>query len=483
VADSVKSQPKEPDLTAPMPVRPLRRFGFWRRILLLGSLVPLAASSSANAQSLLLGPTARRTPPKVEVDPRLPSGSLRRNSLAIAVPAERACSLASPLCVATRSPRSAAGDRTLEDALAALETAYRRLVYAARLPAPNRHWEPAFGSPAVTWEVGGKMPPLIVELLPVSSGSFDSAAVFCRSGLADDDDESLDRDAFLCIGEAIAARLDAAESPRSRRAYAEALWWEFGRPRSLDISELAQTNALSHRAAVGRDEVAEAASTALLLEYLEQTLGTAVPFGLPTGLLALSAQPRQPENPRYSNEPDWLDVLRESLGDDRVDFAHRVNAFAAARAQLGTRDGPLGRLAWVGEFARIRPDWVIRTSSLPRRVANRRPIEPLGVVVVRIDIDEPTKDLSLAIHAEWESPVPFAWTAVKLDALGREIGRIDLAFEARVTSAEKHIVALDGTSSLLVLGTNLGGIDAAHLLDPDHAPFEPHGCTLYVVRL
>jgi hypothetical protein len=483
VTDSVKSQPKEPDLAVTKPGRPLRQWQHWQRILLLGSLAPLAVSSPGHAQSLLFGPVAQRIKPKIERDPRLPSGSLRRDSLAVAPPADRACSLESPVCVATRSARFAARDSTLATALSALETAHRRLVYAAHLPAPNRHWEPTYGSPAVTWELSEKVAPLVVELLPLHAGAFESAAVLCRSGLADGDGEALERDAFLCVGEAIAARLDAAESPRSRRAYAEALWWELGQPATLDISDLAHANSLSHRSAVGRDDVAEAASTALFLEYLEQTLGTATPYGLPTGLFALSAQTRQPENPRYSNEPDWLDVLRESLGDDRADFAHRVNAFAAARAQLGNRDGPLGRLAWTGGFARITPDWVLATSSLPRRVANRRPIEPLGIVVVRIDIDLPTKDLSLAIHAEWEAPVPFAWTAVKLDAEDHEIGRIDLAFEARVTSAEKRIVALEGTKSLLVLGTNLGGVDAAHLLDPDHAPFEPHGCTLYVARL
>jgi hypothetical protein len=368
-------------------------------------------------------------------------------------------------------------------ALGSLETAYRRLVYAARLPAPIQHPEPGFGSLEVSWELAPPEEPLSVALKPKLGAGFESAGLVCRSGVVTTDRRSVERNAHLCIGEAIAARLDAAESPRSRRAYAEALWWELGTPSEVDLGDVMRANAHPHRAAVGRDEVDEAATTALLFAYLEQTLGTPTPFGLITGLFALSGQPRVPGSTRYPNEPDWLDVLRASLGDDRADFAHRLGAFAAARAQLGTSDGPLANLAWAGSLARITPDWSLRVSSLPRRVASIKPILPLGVVAVQIDIDVPTQDLALALRVDWETPVPFAWTALKLDAASREIGRIDLAFEPRVTSAEKRIVALDGTRSLLVLGTNLGGIDATHLLDPDHAPFEAHGCTVYVVQL
>lgn len=476
MADSVKSQPKRGRALATGPVRPLRHFRLlagagWCLVLSLNLL-----ATDGSAQSLLLGPAARRVRAKVEWDPRLPSGTLRRSSLAVDLPDERACSLQLPICVAGHL-------QSTSSALSLLETAYRRIVYAAGLPAPLRTWEPDYGSPAVTWILTPDTQPLATQLVPSTSSAFESAAVVCRSGAASASDAALERTAHLCIGEAIAARLDAAESPRSRRAFAQTLWWQIGQPREADILEVARSNAQPYRAAVGRDQVTESTSTALLFEYLEQSLGTRTPFALLTGLFAVSGQPRKLGTLRYPNEPDWLDVIRESLGDDRVDFAHRVNAFGAARSQLGAPTGPLDKLAWVGSFARVRPDWDIAVSSLPRRVASKKPIEPLGITVTRIAIDVPTKDLSLAIHVEWEAPVPFTWTVVKLDPNEHEIGRLDLAFEPRVTSAEKRIVALDGIEALLVIGTNLGGIDATHLLDPDHAPFEPHGCTIYVARL
>ena len=75
------------------------------------------------------------------------------------------------------------------------------------------------------------------------------------------------------------------------------------------------------------------------------------------------------------------------------------------------------------------------------------------------------------------------WKIVKLDDKGQEIGRIDVAFEQRGTEIERRVVTLEGTRSLLIVGTNLGGVDLAHPFDPDHEPFEPHGCTVYVGRL
>ena len=496
MAEIVKSKGSGPK----GPVRPLRPRPKLAGFPLMAALAWLLLANPARAQSVLLGPIARRVKAKIELDPRLPSGVLRRDVLALNPPHDLACSLTLPVCVANapavayrgnevRSKPLLRGAAAMEGhlaaALSALEIGYRRLVYAARLPEPERRWDPNSGSPAVTWELRPTPGPLTVDLVPAQNRAFDSASVVCRSGVADVAlaAANYEREAAFCIGEAIAARLDPAESPRSRRAYAAGLWWEVGQPNGSDLVEVVRANAEAHQAAVGRDELDAAASTALFFEYIEQTLGTEVPYGLVTGLFALSGRTQRADGPRTLNEPDWLDVLRGSLSDDRVDFAHRVNAFAAARAQLGSSAGPLGRLAWAGTFARIVPDWNLRVSSLPRRVANKMPIGPLGMVAVRIDIDVPTNDLSLAVHVEWEGPGPFSWTAVKLDAQEQETGRLDFAFEPRVTNAEKRIVALDGVRSLLILGVNLGGIDATHLLDPDHAPFEPHGCTVYVVRI
>lgn len=481
MADSVKSQPKLGAGGRVRPVRPLRL----TLALLVGTLA-FSSSIDSNAQSLLLGPAARRIKAKIELDPRLPTGSLRSSPSSQASFGERACSPTLPVCVASPGASTkvaAPSDQRMAEALLALETAYRHIVYAARLPFPIARSEGLGGSIAITWVLRADQTPLEVHLRAHHLTPFEAASVVCLSGADHGTVQGVERDAFLCVAEAVAARLDAAESARSRRAYAEALWWEIGRPTLVDVSAIARANAEPYRASVGRDEVHEATSTALFFEYLERTLGTEVPFGLVTGLFALSGQLRRSETPRYQNEPDWLDVLRATLGDDHSELSHRINAYAAARAQLGKPVGPLANLAFMGEFGRIRPDWELRVSTLPRRVASSRPLLPLGMLAIRVDIDVPSSELALAVKVEWESPAAFSWTVAKFDEADQELGRLDLAFEYGASSAEKRLVSLDGVRSLLILGTNLGGIDATHLLDPDHAPFEPHGCTVYVVRL
>lgn len=463
MADPVKSEPH-------LVTRGRSRWPIVATLLALGAL---GSAKGAEAQNLLLGPAARRVKAKIDLDPKLPTGVIRHESLALPTKLPQACSQQLPLCVAF-SPKT---EPVAPLALAALEQAYRRLVYAAGLPQPLTQHQ------ALLWQLEAQQTPFSTLLTPARGSAFEQASLVCRSGVT----TSMTRNAWLCVGEAIAARLDAAESPRSRRAYAVSLAWQYASPTEYDASvdrlALTRGNQQPESSLVGREEVAAAPTTALFLSYLEQSLGNRDASSLVTGLFALSAQPSTPESLRYNNEPDWLDVLRASLGDSRNEYAQHLNAFAAARAQLPFGRGPLANAPWLGDMATLSSAWVLKASSLPRRVAARRPIEPLGLVAVRIDLDVPTKDLVLALRVEWETPVPFSWTVVKLDANNEEQGRLDLTFEPRVTAAEKHITALDNTKSLLVLGTNLGDLDATHLLEPDHSPFEPHGCTVYVVKL
>jgi hypothetical protein len=296
--------------------------------------------------------------------------------------------------------------------------------------------------------------------------------------------DALRRATWHCVGEAIAARLDAAEGPVTRRAYGQALAWQLATPAEYpadpDRAMLVRANAQPSLGLSSGTTTLDGSLLALFYSYLDFSLGSQQPLGLPTGLLAMSAQPRVPETTRFQNEPDWLDVLRDSLGDSQLEFARQLNAFALARTRMGHGDGALSPLHWLTALAPLVPDWVLPISTLPRKVASLYPIQPLGLVVVRVDLDRPAPKPKYALHVEWEGPGPFTWTVVKLDEQTRVLGRMDLAFEPRTTTAEKRLDEFGATGALLVLGTNLGGIDATHLLDPDRAPFEPHGCTIYV---
>jgi hypothetical protein len=66
---------------------------------------------------------------------------------------------------------------------------------------------------------------------------------------------------------------------------------------------------------------------------------------------------------------------------------------------------------------------------------------------------------------------------------GEELGRIDIPYQERGRDAEGRISNLEGARAVLIVGTNLEGIDLAHPFDPDVAPFEPHAATVYLVRM
>ncbi|MGC4065681.1 MAG: hypothetical protein QM784_13740 [Polyangiaceae bacterium] len=468
-----------------------------------------------HAQNLLLGPLARRVRAKIELDPRLPTGPERRLQLATDPPSpERACSFRLPLCVEYEHRT----EHWAADALSFLEHAYRRAVYGASLPAPLTTEHPlvfrlvprdternasAHGS-AADADVE-----LATELVTDLGAAFERAGMVCRFGVTtapertrahsanhrdsneSGDDETaianrdaLRRAAWHCVGEAIAARLDAAEGPTTRRAYAQALAWELATPSEYpadpDRALLVRANAQPSLGISSGNPTYDASALALLYSYLDFSLGSPQPLGLPTGLLAMSAQPRTAETARFQNEPDWLDVLRDSLGDSQLELARQLNAFALARSRMGHGDGALSPLHWLTALAPLVPDWELPLNTLPRKVASLYPIQPLGFIAVRVELDHHNTSIHYALRADWESPSPFTWTVVKLDAQTQVLGRMDLAFEPRATAAEKQLEEFGATTALLVLGTNLGGLDTTHLLDPDRAPFEPHGCTVYV---
>jgi hypothetical protein len=70
-----------------------------------------------------------------------------------------------------------------------------------------------------------------------------------------------------------------------------------------------------------------------------------------------------------------------------------------------------------------------------------------------------------------------------IDREGREVRRMDVAFQERGTSADGRVLRLDGAKAIIIAGINLGGVELAHPFDPDVAPFEPAACTVYLVSM
>jgi hypothetical protein len=116
-------------------------------------------------------------------------------------------------------------------------------------------------------------------------------------------------------------------------------------------------------------------------------------------------------------------------------------------------------------------------------VAATRPIEPTGSIYVWLDLDELDLGSVVGFQATWERPVAFKWSLVRVDKDGVELSRIDVPFQERASSVEARATELEAAAALLIVGTNMGGVDLAHPFDPDTGPFEPHGCLIYLAKL
>lgn len=459
---------------------------FRRRARAVAWLAVTLATRGAVAQALepplLLGGPAPSHARVVETDPRLPSGA------AVAFtprpPAtERACSVREPLCV--HAPRGISATLILE-ALASFEHAYRTLTRGLELPPPLRDFDG--GGPELDLYLTSpeRTAPGFarVHVFPdaVRDAGFDRSSAFCTA-MADDDRALVARAAALCVGEAIALRLDAAETPDVRRAFATELSWLAAPPTSLDFEAVSEVQAHPGRAIAARDLSPASEGRALFLEYLETKLGTGAPGELSTALFAASAQTTPPSAHTWHNEPDWFDVVRHTNGDTEAKTATLLGDFAVARAFLGEReDGRhLPSLSWTGRFGDAAFDWTIPFKTLPRRV-RLTPLEPTGAALVWLDLTGAPQNITLGMRAEWEPPAEFQWTLVTVGKDG-ELTRLEVPFQERETLAEARLVNIHDARAVIVAGTHLERVDGDHPFDPDVEPFEPHGGSVYLVEL
>lgn len=465
--------------------------GFWgrcpgRRATVLAAVVLLGAPSTEAQRkgggSVLLGGGGPSQKAPVALDPWLPTGAALFSGpwRPADAPEPPACSWKRPVCV--HGGDTVASDAILA-ALSALENAYEALILTLGLPAPISDWGRG-GSDALDLYLGDEpTAPVQIGMDSPEPTSVDQASGFCIAG--PNSGMSWDRIATLCVAEASALRLDASATPHARRGFAAHLWHIVGRPESADWRAIDDSQSHPELAVGRRDLTSSSEGAGLLFDFLEERLSAASPGMLATSLIALGASKTGPDAARWDNEPDVFDVLRQSLEEKPRRMADLLGDFTVARAFAGNRDDGthLPTLGWAGSFARARFDWAIPVSSLPRRVASLHPIEPTGAMYVWLRLDRPSDDLTLGFQAEWEAPVAFSWVLVRIDAQGRELSRVYAPVPQRGTQTDQRLVDFRGTAAVLVAGTNVGGVDPTHPFDPDVAPFEGHGCTVYLTPL
>lgn len=428
--------------------------------------------------------------PVVEVDPALPRGA-RRGWDERPAPQRTHCVSRRPICV--HAAAAQIGEGALEAFAEALQRAYDDLVLTRQLPAPLAdgvlgggpevdaylvdagEFAPSSGSGHREGDVALRV---LTDPPRLRTDQSSGACLVAR-------DLATDSTAARCLGHLMALRLDAAETPALREGYAEYLSWlnAGADAQGLAIIDDAQANPQLNVTARERDSLTRAA--ALWWSYLDSSLAAGAAGVLPTAVLSLSRATTSDAHPEWHNEPDAFDVLRGAFSNDMQRVADYLAGYAAGRLFLGNRnDGVhLPGLGWLGPLGRVRFDWVIDYSSLPRHLASTRALEPMGMSYVWLNLDSVPLGARLAFRIEWEEPVRFKWLVVSLDREGREMNRWDLPYLEKGQTIEKVLVNFEAAAALVFVGINLGGVSPSHPFDPDHEPWEPHAYTLYVTEL
>jgi hypothetical protein len=297
--------------------------------------------------------------------------------------------------------------------------------------------------------------------------------------------------AALCVAGALAARLDAAESPALADAYAAFVAARVSATsETLDAAlRLAQDN--PQIGVFGRLATELTPAAAAGFGFIESSLGVTEPVVLPTALFTLSRSLTADAHPEWNNEPDIFDVVRSSLDGEGRKWAMLWRDYASERAlwglaaAAGLGSAGLGSAEVNGamrpELPPLAADWELRYSSLPRRVAGGRALEPLGSALVAVELDDIPLGARLTVVLDWEPPGAFVWSVLAVDRDGRRVNRWDLPYLERELHLEQTLMNFEGAKRLLIVGTNLGGIDLSHPFDPDHEPWEPHAYSVYLV--
>jgi len=454
---------------------------------LAAALLVLAGGATAGAKPpkrdppLLFGGATKKVVAKAPLDPRLPTGApLSATRVRPSVTSSR-CSFSRPVCV---HATAAAADPVVPEALTALERAYERTVLALKIPPPSGDRD-AGGNDSLDWYISADATELTATQDALLPGRLDAAPVFCEGGAPSG--VLLERQAALCVGEAVASTLDAGESPDARKAFALELWWITGAKTSLDVQAVddAQRHPEDALAFDRQRGGAAVGRFALLLEMLETTRSAASPGMLSASMLSAAASRTPPSAAFFDNEPDVFDVLRHSLDEELQRYADLMVDFALRRALAGDRDDGtrLPTLGFAGSFARPQFDWVIPFSTLPRRVLTGTPIAPSGTELIWLELDDAPMGAAIGFRAEWEAPVSFQWRILLVDREGREVRRFDVPFQERARSADARVLRLDGAKAIIIAGVNIGGVELAYPFDPDIQPFEPAAATVYLVSM
>jgi hypothetical protein len=212
--------------------------------------------------------------------------------------------------------------------------------------------------------------------------------------------------------------------------------------------------------------------------WLDDTFSTE-PASAVRGVWALSPTRTPAGATHWYDEPDVFDVLavtfKGALGTGST-LDELWLRFAVARAFCGANavgEGTLLESKPLGAFGKVQTDWAIPWPDRPRRLASVVPVGATGAAYLSIDLAGAPKAARLRLAMQWEERAMLRWAVVKVAADGKPIAQYDVTQVPRGTTAQLTLEDLAGGAKLVVVGANVG--DPRVRLDPDDAPWEPHG--------
>jgi hypothetical protein len=172
---------------------------------------------------------------------------------------------------------------------------------------------------------------------------------------------------------------------------------------------------------------------------------------------------------RWEAEPDLMDVLWATVKGDANSLARLVDDFAQDSFFRAKENE-----------AELALSWSLKSESLPRSIALADPLEPSGSTYVLVELQPEHRERVVAFRLNCEAPVSYVWSVVRLLPDFSRHSSVPVAYRERGGQADVRVTPQPSVSALLLVGTNMGGIDLAHPFDPDHGPHEAHGCQIYV---
>jgi len=203
------------------------------------------------------------------------------------------------------------------------------------------------------------------------------------------------------------------------------------------------------------------AGASLFYDWVEDAYG-GYPGAIVRAMWALSPTVTPVGAARWNDEPDGFEVLRTSF-KNALTTGSTVDdlwlEFAVARA-------------FVPQYP-VRRAWTIDWPLAPRNLTSAAGVAPTGASYIAIDCRARPKGARLRFEARWEEHARMLWTLVRVDSDGRELGWVNVPGPNRGTEAQTTLVDLDGSATVLAVGTNSG--DTMTPFDPDDYVWEPHG--------